>query len=98
METIYIIIIIGLVVLFFVSLFLYVGKTSHNSSVKGGKKRYHKGATGKDKIIYDEVVRLLKEKESVMNIHRKTGVSRNTVYKIQHEMEPEVGRDEAYGN
>ena len=65
---------------------------------KGGKKRYHKEATGKDKIIYEEVVRLLKEKESVMNIHRKTGVSRNTVYKIQHEIETEVGRDEAYGN
>lgn len=54
---------------------------------KGGKKKYHARANGKEKIIYDEVVRLLKEKESVMNIHRKTGLSRNTVYKIKAEME-----------
>lgn len=65
---------------------------------KGGKKRYHEGATGKNKIIYDEVVRLLKEKESVINIHRRTGLSRNTVYKIQQEIDTEVGKGEAHGN
>ena len=61
---------------------------------KGGKKRYHKGTTGKDKILYDEVVRLLKEKESVMNIHRKTGLSRNTVYSIKNELREDVEDEE----
>lgn len=53
---------------------------------KGGKKRYHAGAKGKDRVIYEEVVRLL-EHESVMNIHRKTGLARNTIYTIKHEHE-----------
>ncbi|MFC7061041.1 recombinase family protein [Halobacillus seohaensis] len=53
---------------------------------KGGKKRYHAGARGKDKVIYDEVVRLLNQKESVMNIHRRTGLSRNTIYSIKDEL------------
>ncbi|WJE43100.1 recombinase family protein [Bacillus halotolerans] len=54
---------------------------------KGGKKRYHKGATGKDRVIYDEVVRCLKGNMSVMDIHRKTGLSRNTIYSIKKEVE-----------
>lgn len=53
---------------------------------KGGKKRYHAGATGKDKVIYDEIVRLLEAGESVMDIHRKTGVARNTVYAVKREI------------
>ncbi|MCP3029644.1 recombinase family protein [Halobacillus sp. A5] len=57
-----------------------------NGTYKGGKKRYHAGAKGKDKVIYDEVVRLLYQKESVMNIHRKTDLSRNTIYSIKNEL------------
>lgn len=53
---------------------------------KGGKKKYHAGATGKDKVIYDEVVKLLKTEESVMDIHRKTGLARNTIYGIKKEL------------
>ena len=53
---------------------------------RGGKKRYHKDAKGKERIIYDEVVRCLKEHVSVMDIHRKTGLSRNTIYKIKQEV------------
>lgn len=52
---------------------------------KGGKKRYHAGSTGKDKVLYDEIVRLLEVGESVMDIHRKTGVARNTVYAVKRE-------------
>ncbi|MGE8077476.1 recombinase family protein [Peribacillus loiseleuriae] len=51
----------------------------------GKKKMYHPGAKGKDKIVYDEVVRLLETGESVMNIHRKTGLSRNTIYRIKRD-------------
>lgn len=53
---------------------------------KGGKRRYHAKAKGKAKVIYDEVVRLLNEQESVMNIHRKTGLSRNTIYNIKNQV------------
>ncbi|MEB7759007.1 recombinase family protein [Staphylococcus equorum] len=54
---------------------------------KGGKKRYHKDAKGRDRVIYDEVVRCLNENMSVMDIHRKTGLSRNTIYSIKREIE-----------
>jgi DNA invertase Pin-like site-specific DNA recombinase len=50
---------------------------------KGGKKRYHAGATGKDKLVYNEIVRMLEAGESVMDIHKSTGIARNTVYKIK---------------
>lgn len=50
---------------------------------RGRKVKYHEYATGKDKIIYEEIIRLLNASESVMNIHLKTGVSRNTIYKIK---------------
>ncbi|WP_245796521.1 recombinase family protein [Domibacillus antri] len=53
---------------------------------KGGKKKYRAEAKGKDKVVYDEVVRLLKQNESVMKIYRKTGVSRNTIYGIKKDI------------
>lgn len=53
---------------------------------KGRKKRYHADAKGKDKILYDEVLRLLKEQETIINIHRKTGLSRNTIYSIKQNL------------
>ncbi|MGG3574611.1 recombinase family protein [Bacillus gobiensis] len=58
-----------------------------NGVFKGGKKRYHVGAKGKDKVIYQEAVRLLMQGESVMNIHRSTGLARNTIYSIKREIE-----------
>ncbi|WLR54611.1 recombinase family protein [Mesobacillus subterraneus] len=54
---------------------------------RGGKKKYYKGANGKDKVLYDEVVRCLNENLSVMDIHRKTGLSRNTIYTIKQEIQ-----------
>ena len=50
---------------------------------KGGKKRYHVGAKGKDKVIYDRVVYLLEQGVSVMDIFREVGISRNTIYSIK---------------
>ncbi|OHX41342.1 recombinase family protein [Cytobacillus oceanisediminis] len=52
----------------------------------GKKKKYHTGAEGQDKIVYDEVVRLLKTGETVINIRRKTKLSRNTIYRIKREI------------
>ncbi|MED1738142.1 recombinase family protein [Bacillus swezeyi] len=57
---------------------------------KGGTLRYHANAVGKDKIVYEEVVRMLKDKESVMDIHRRTRLSRNTIYKIKRELESQL--------
>src|SRR5690625_3787856 len=53
---------------------------------KGRKKKYHAGATGKDKLIYETIVKELKAETSVMDIHRMTGVARSTVYNIRKEL------------
>lgn len=61
---------------------------------KGGKKKYHAGATGKDKVIYDRIVQLLKSGKSVMDIHREVGRARNTIYGIKKELNYFVTNDE----
>ena len=53
---------------------------------RGGKKRYHATATGKDKVIYERVVQLLSENRSVVDIHREVEISRNTIYTIKAEL------------
>lgn len=53
---------------------------------KGRKKKYHKNATGKDKLIYDSIIDGLSNGVSVMDIHRKTGVSRSTIYLIKNDL------------
>ncbi len=53
---------------------------------KGRPLKYTKAATGQDKIIYDYIVKLLQQKRSVMDIHKETNVSRNTIYKIKKEI------------
>jgi len=53
---------------------------------RGGKKRYHEGATGKDKVIYERVVQLLSKNKSIVDIHREVGISRNTIYTIKAEL------------
>jgi len=63
---------------------------------KGRKRKYHSNAKGKDKIIYDEIVKELGVETSVMDIHRKTGVARSTIYSIRNEMKDgslELGED-----
>src|SRR5690625_1563207 len=52
---------------------------------KGRKRKYHAGATGKDKIIYETIIEELSKGTSVMEIHRKTGVARSTIYNIVKE-------------
>ncbi len=52
---------------------------------KGKPRKYH-AEVNKDRIIYNEVVCLLKQNESVMNIHRETGFARNTIYAIKREI------------
>ncbi|WP_281998847.1 recombinase family protein [Priestia flexa] len=53
---------------------------------KGRKRKYHVGATGRDKLIYDEIINGLTKGVSVMDIHRKTGVARSTIYEIKKDI------------
>lgn len=53
---------------------------------KGRKRKYHAEATGKNGIIYESIVKELNNKTSVMDIHRKTGVARSTIYIIKKEI------------
>lgn len=50
---------------------------------RGRKRKYHAGATGKDKLIYETIIDELNKGTSVMDIHRKTGVARSTIYNIK---------------
>ncbi|MFJ7685842.1 helix-turn-helix domain-containing protein [Peribacillus butanolivorans] len=51
---------------------------------KGRPTKYHLHANyPKDRLIYNEIIRLLKEKELVKNISEKTGVTRMTIYNIK---------------
>ncbi|MFS0604922.1 recombinase family protein [Peribacillus frigoritolerans] len=51
---------------------------------KGRPTKYHANAKDpKDRLIYNEIIRLLNENESVKNISEKTGVTRMTIYNIK---------------
>lgn len=50
---------------------------------KGRKRKYHPEATGNDKAIYTVIINELNANTSVMDIHRKTGVARSTIYNIK---------------
>jgi DNA invertase Pin-like site-specific DNA recombinase len=60
---------------------------------KGRPKKYHANAVGKDKIIYDEVVRMTKDKYTKMDIHRRTGLSRNTIDGIIADLKEQEKRE-----
>lgn len=54
---------------------------------KGKKVKYNDSAKGKDRLIYDKVIEMLERNESVMDIHRVTGLARNTIYKIKKDQQ-----------
>lgn len=50
---------------------------------KGRPTKYHENAKDpKDRLIYNEIIRMLDGDESVMDISKKTGVTRTTIYNI----------------
>src|SRR5690625_4790046 len=57
-----------------------------NGKYKRRKKKYHAGATAKDKLVYETIVKELIAGTSVMDIHRMTGVARSTIYSIKNEI------------
>ncbi len=57
---------------------------------KGRPVKYKEDAKNpRDRMIYDQIVSRLKRKESVIDIHKYTGVSRMTIYRIKFEVEKE---------
>ncbi|MEK6190623.1 MAG: recombinase family protein [Carnobacterium alterfunditum] len=55
---------------------------------KGRPIKYRADTTNKnDRMVYDQIVKRLHQKESVMDIHNYTGVSRVTVYRIKKELD-----------
>lgn len=58
---------------------------------KGRPTKYDAQAEGADKIIYEFIVEQLQNQTSVMDIHRKTKVARNTIYRIKGEIEDGAG-------
>ncbi|MCI0130033.1 recombinase family protein [Vagococcus sp. CY53-2] len=52
----------------------------------GRPVKYHKDATGADKLVYDAVVEGLEKDEPIQKIANKVGISKNTVYKINKQL------------
>lgn len=51
---------------------------------QGRPRKYHdKAKNPRDILIYEKVISMLDNNESVMDIHRKTQLSRNTIYEIK---------------
>lgn len=53
---------------------------------KGRPLKYSSEAKGQDKVIYDTIIQMLHNNETVMDIHRYTNVSRPTIYKIRDDL------------
>ncbi|NUH84783.1 recombinase family protein [Bacillus firmus] len=55
---------------------------------KGRKIKYRPDAPNPmDRLAYETVVEMLKRKDSVMDIHRRTGIARMTIYRIKEELQ-----------
>ncbi len=65
-------------------------KKNNPEKYKGRPLAYSKDSKGKNLLIYNTIVDGLKEGNPIMEIHRKTGVSRSTIYKIKQELEEEL--------
>lgn len=57
-----------------------------NGRYIGKKIQYHANATGKNKLIYDEIVDGLKKKETISKISKNAGVTRKTVYRVKRDL------------
>lgn len=52
---------------------------------KGRPVKYSSQSTGTDKIVYNYILSQLQANVSVIDIHKETGVARNTIYRIKNE-------------
>ena len=58
-----------------------------NGKYKGRPVKYSPHSRKKaDVVMYNTIVSMLKKKDSVMDIHKETDVSRNTIYRIKEEL------------
>lgn len=53
----------------------------------GRPVKYSSESTGADKIVYNHILSQLQANVSVMDIHKETGVARNTIYRIKGEVQ-----------
>ena len=60
--------------------------TKKNGRYTGKKIQYYANATGKNKLIYDEIVDGLKKKETISKIAKNAGVTRKTVYRVKRDL------------
>lgn len=63
-----------------------IDKAKKEGKFNGKPKKYTDSSTGQDKLIYDKVVHMLKEHESINHIAKTTGISRPTVYRIKNDL------------
>lgn len=54
---------------------------------KGRPTKYHKDAIGADKLVYEEIVKGLRQGIPVQKLANNLGISRNTIYKIKNTKE-----------
>lgn len=52
---------------------------------KGRPVKYSSESIGTDKIVFNHILSQLQAEISVMDIHKETGVARNTIYRIKEE-------------
>lgn len=64
-----------------------IEKAKRRGAYTGKQPKYHKNAKKpEDRLVYEEIVRLLQKKEKKTKISEKTGVSRPTINKIEKEL------------
>lgn len=62
-----------------------IDKAKKEGKYNGKPKKYTNTSTGQEKLIYDKVIQMLKENQSINHIAKTTGISRPTVYRIKNE-------------
>ncbi|HLU21818.1 MAG TPA: recombinase family protein [Bacillaceae bacterium] len=60
-----------------------ISKAKKEGKYKGKPKKFTNESMGKDKLIYDKVIQMLEENQSINHIAKTTGISRPTVYRIR---------------
>ncbi|CQR47385.1 Putative transposon Tn552 DNA-invertase bin3 [Paraliobacillus sp. PM-2] len=63
-----------------------INKAKKEGKYKGKPKKYTNTSTGQDKLIYEKVIQMIKNNQSINHIAKTTGISRPTVYRIKNEL------------
>lgn len=63
-----------------------IAEAKKNNVYKGRPQKYHKDATGADKLIYDTIINGLNSSVSIKELAKQLNISRTTIYKIKQEI------------